>query len=59
MNLTRRNYQQENDYWRIRAFLREVMHANGRREFSWHMWPGWIIGAGMSTKTSNICLWKK
>ncbi len=37
MNLTRRNYQQENDYWRIRAFLREVMHANGRREFSWHV----------------------
>jgi mycothiol synthase len=37
MQLTRRSYQQENDYWRIRAFLREVMHANDRREFSWHV----------------------
>ena len=35
MDLKLRNYQGENDYWRIRAFLREVMHANGRREFSW------------------------
>ncbi len=30
-----RNYKDENDYWRIRQFLREVMIANGLREFSW------------------------
>ena len=37
MQLTRRRYQHENDYWRIRAFLREVMQVNDRREFSWHV----------------------
>ena len=37
MKLIRRNYQLEDDYWRIRAFLRDVMQANGRREFSWHV----------------------
>ena len=37
MKLTSRNYQQESDYWRMRAFLRDVMCANERREFSWHV----------------------
>lgn len=32
---TMRRYKDENDYWRIRQFLREVMIANGLREFSW------------------------
>jgi ribosomal protein S18 acetylase RimI-like enzyme len=35
MNLTRRNYQSEADYWRIRQFLREVYLLNERREHSW------------------------
>ncbi len=30
-----RNYKDENDFWRIRQFLREVMLANGSREISW------------------------
>jgi mycothiol synthase len=30
-----RNYHDENDYWRIRQFLREVMALNGLRELSW------------------------
>jgi GNAT superfamily N-acetyltransferase len=30
-----RNYRDENDYWRIRQFLREVMSLNNLREFSW------------------------
>lgn len=30
-----RKFQSENDYWRIRQFLREVMLANGLRMFSW------------------------
>jgi GNAT superfamily N-acetyltransferase len=29
------NYRDENDYWRIRQFLREVMILNGLRELSW------------------------
>ena len=27
--LTLRNYRDESDYWRIRAFLRRVFEANG------------------------------
>ncbi|MBN2386072.1 MAG: GNAT family N-acetyltransferase [Anaerolineales bacterium] len=35
MKPTLRNYRDENDYWRIRQFLREVMIANGLRALSW------------------------
>jgi mycothiol synthase len=34
MNLIQRSYQPD-DYWRIRAFLREVYVLNDRRELSW------------------------
>jgi GNAT superfamily N-acetyltransferase len=37
MRLTFRPYQTEDDYWRIRNFLREVFMLNGRREYSWHV----------------------
>lgn len=30
-----RNYQGENDYWRIREFLRQAFQCYGRRERSW------------------------
>lgn len=33
--LTLRTCQQEDDYWRIRAFLREVYLCNGRHELGW------------------------
>jgi mycothiol synthase len=32
-----RPYQTEDDYWRIRSFLRQVFLLNGRREHSWHV----------------------
>ena len=35
MTLIMRNYQSEEDYWRIRAFLREVFLLNNRRQHSW------------------------
>ena len=35
MKPTMRNYRDENDYGRIRQFLRETMLANGLRAFSW------------------------
>lgn len=35
MKLTMGLYRGERDYWRIRAFLREVFVRNGRRELSW------------------------
>ncbi|MGC9334353.1 MAG: GNAT family N-acetyltransferase [Anaerolineae bacterium] len=37
MTLTMRPYQSEEDYWRIRAFLRQVMLLNSLREKSWHV----------------------
>jgi len=37
MKLITRYYRDENDYWRIRQFLREVFILNGRREHSWHV----------------------
>lgn len=36
-NLTRRPYQNKEDYWRMREFLRQVMLLNQRREFCWHV----------------------
>ena len=43
MKLTRRKYQSEDDYWTIRAFLREIFLLNGRRELSWplYRWDYW------------------
>lgn len=35
--IARRPYQTEDDYWRIRRFLREVFLLNDRRERSWHV----------------------
>lgn len=37
MELTMRCYHDEEDYWRIREFLRQVMLFNNRRELSWHV----------------------
>lgn len=37
MNLTKRMYQHEDDYWRLRAFLREVFLLNDCRELSWQV----------------------
>ncbi len=38
MKLTCRTYQTEEDYWRIRSFLRQVYLLNGRRESSWQVY---------------------
>jgi GNAT superfamily N-acetyltransferase len=35
MKFKLRIYQGDEDYWRIRSFLREVFLLNGRRQFSW------------------------
>lgn len=37
MTMVSRPYQNENDYWRIRNFLQEVLLLNGTREHSWHV----------------------
>ena len=35
--LTMRPYRDEDDYWRIRIFLRETFPLNDRRELNWHV----------------------
>ena len=44
MKLTMRNYRTEEDYWRIREFLRQLTIINDRRKFNWHVsrWDYWI-----------------
>ena len=37
MRPIRRSYRGEEDFWRIRQFLREIFLLNGRREHSWHV----------------------
>lgn len=51
-SLTLRSYQSENDYWRIREFLREVSLVNDRHEYSWSLlrWDYWAWHVNM-----NIC----
>jgi ribosomal protein S18 acetylase RimI-like enzyme len=37
MKPTFRSYQTEDDFWRMREFLRQVFLLNERREWSWHV----------------------
>jgi mycothiol synthase len=43
MKLTQRKYQNDDDQWKIRQFLREVFLLNNRHEFSWplYRWDYW------------------
>ena len=64
MNLIMRPYQDEDDYWRIREFLRQVMLFNDRREFSWHVarWDYWWWFANPSMEhlplEENVFIWE-
>ncbi len=64
MKLTMRNYQGEEDYWRIRGFLRQVMTLNGRRELSWHVarldYWWWFINPDIEkiSLEENVFLWE-
>jgi mycothiol synthase len=62
--LTMRRYQTEEDYWRIRAFLRQVMLLNEVREKSWHVarldywrWHG-IANLGDGQLEQDVYLWE-
>lgn len=59
-----RSYKNEEDYWRIREFLRQVMIVNGRRELSWHVarWDYWIWFANPDIEKiqleENVFIWE-
>jgi mycothiol synthase len=64
VTLTMRPYQTEDDYWRIRAFLRQVMLLNKVREKSWHVarldywrWHG-IANQGDGQLEQDVFLWE-
>ena len=59
-----RRFERDEDYWRIRDFLREVFLLNGRREFSWQAyrfdywrWHG-ILNMGDGTLETDVFLWE-
>lgn len=64
MKLTMRLYQTEDDWWRIREFLRQVFLRNGRREQSWHVarldywrWHG-IENMGHGRLENDVFIWE-
>ena len=64
MKLTQRSFQNEDDYWRIRQFLRQVFLLNGRREVSWHIarwdywrWPG-VESWGGGPLEKEVFIWE-
>jgi GNAT superfamily N-acetyltransferase len=63
-NLTLRRYQSEEDYWRIRAFLRQVFLLNQRHTKSWEVyrfdywrWHG-IENLGDGRLEEDVFLWE-
>jgi ribosomal protein S18 acetylase RimI-like enzyme len=64
MQVTMRRYRDEDDYWGIRVFLREVFLANGRREASWQAyrfdywrWHG-VENLGHGCLEEDVFLWE-
>ncbi len=63
-DLTMRRYQTEEDWWRIREFLRLVFLLNGRRELSWHIarWDYWrwhgVMNLGDGQLERDVFLWE-
>ncbi|MCB0072470.1 MAG: GNAT family N-acetyltransferase [Caldilineaceae bacterium] len=59
-----RGYAGEEDYWRIRAFLRDLFLLNNRREICWHVvrwdywrWPG-VESWGDGPLDGRVFIWK-
>lgn len=52
-----RTYQTEEDYWRIRNFLREVTMLNDRHDFSWPLlrWDYWVWHVNMNIFHFDLC----
>ena len=64
MNLSMRKYQSEDDFWRIRNFLRDVFVQNDRRMLCWPVarWDYWrwhgIMNIGDGTLETDVYLWE-
>lgn len=64
MKLKMQPYKNEDDYWRIREFLRRVMLRNDRRELSWHVarldywWCRDVAGNDKFDPAEKIFIWE-
>jgi mycothiol synthase len=64
MTLTMRTYAGDEDYWRIREFLRQATLLNGLRELSWHVarWDYWWWFGNPDLEhiplTENVFIWE-
>ncbi len=64
MKLIMRLYNGNDDYWRIREFLREVFLLNACRELNWHVarWDYWIWFANPDIEKisleENVFIWE-
>ena len=65
MALVQRRYEGEEDYWRIREFLRQVFLLSGRREVCWQAehWDSWrwhgVENLGYGSLEDNVFLWEE
>jgi len=64
MKTTMRRYRSDDDYWRIRQFLRDVLIANRREQISWDVarfdywrWHG-ILNVGDGTLEDDVFIWE-
>jgi mycothiol synthase len=64
MKPSMRRFGKDEDYWRIRQFLREVFILNGRRELSWQVyrfdywrWHG-ILNMKDGTLETDVFIWE-
>jgi mycothiol synthase len=64
MTIKMRTIQTEEDFWKIRTFLREVMLLNELRERSWHVarWDYWrwhgIANCGCPSLWDSVLIWE-
>ena len=64
MKPTMRRYQKDEDYWRIRSFLRDVLLLNSREQVSWEVarfdywrWHG-ILNMKDGTLEDDVFIWE-
>jgi mycothiol synthase len=64
MALTMRRYRDQDDYWQVRRFLREVFLLNNRRELSWQVyrWDCWrwhgVENLDQGPMEQNVFIWE-
>ena len=65
MKPIQRNYQTEEDYWRVREFLRAVSMLNDRHDYAWSLlrWDYWRWHVNENIFHFDLCqsvtLWEK